>query len=159
MGKIRFYTDATKVGMPFININEGGFQNASMLIDTGSTENMLFGYVYQQAKDQLKEIDGDYVIRGIDGNEKKGKCVVGTVPFCGKCHEMSFLVREDDDCGLLLSKELGFNVIGIIGTFFMVEHGWTIDFAKQEIVIPDYDIWPEDFLKVKNQKRTQMENE
>ena len=46
MGKIKFYADASKVGMPFISVNEGGFQNAVFMIDTGSTENVLFGYVY-----------------------------------------------------------------------------------------------------------------
>lgn len=137
MGKIKFYADASKVGMPFISVNEGGFQNAVFMIDTGSTENVLFGYVYKQAKDQLKEAEGEYTITGIDGKPKEVKPVIGCVPFCGQDYEMKFLVKDDDDAGIALSQAMGFTVIGLIGTYFMVEHGWVIDFANQEILIPD----------------------
>lgn len=136
MGKVKLYKDARKVGMPFICINEGGFQNAVFLIDTGSTENILFGYVYQQAKELLKESEGNYTVTGIDGKPQKVIRVIGNVPFCGKSHEMSFLVR-DDDAGKMLSQEMGFPIVGIIGTLFMAEHNWVLDFGKQEILIPD----------------------
>ena len=136
MGKIKFYADAAKVGMPFICVNEGGFKDVMFMIDTGSTDNVLFGYVYEQAKDQLKEAEGRYTITGIDGKPKEVKPVIGYVPFCGKEYEMKFLVRGDD-AGIALSKAMGFSVIGMIGTYFMVEHGWVIDFANQEILIPD----------------------
>ena len=137
MGKIKFYVDAAKVGMPFVCVNEGGFQNVVFMIDTGSTDNVLFGYVYEQAKDQLKEAEGRYTITGIDGKPKEVKPVIGYVPFCGKEYEMKFLVRGDDDAGIALSNVMGFTVIGLIGAYFMVEHGWVIDFANQEILIPD----------------------
>ena len=137
MGKIKFYVDAAKVGMPFICVNEGGFKDVMFLIDTGSTDNVLFGYVYEQAKDQLKEAEGRYTITGIDGKPKEVKPVIGYVPFCGKEYEMKFLVRDDDDAGIALSQAMGFTVIGLIGTLFMLEHEWVIDFANQEILIPD----------------------
>ena len=137
MGKIKFYADAAKVGMPFICVNEGGFKDVMFMIDTGSTENVLFGYVYEQAKDQLKEAEGRYTITGIDGKPKEVKPVIGYVPFCGMEYEMKFFVRDDDDAGIALSQAMGFSVIGLIGTLFMVEHGWVIDFANQEILIPD----------------------
>lgn len=137
MGKIKFYVDAAKVGMAFICVNEGGFKDVMFMIDTGSTDNVLFGYVYEQAKDQLKEAEGRYTITGIDGKPKEVKPVIGYVPFCGKEYEMKFLVRDDDDAGIALSQAMGFSVIGLIGTLFMVEHGWVIDFANQEILIPD----------------------
>ena len=157
MGKIRFYTDATRVGMPFININEGGSEKSIMLIDTGSTDNSLFAYAYNQAKEQFKEVEGvDNTLYGIEGKEAKAKCVVGTMNFLGKDREMYFLVREDDesDAGLLLSEQMGFPVVGIIGTFFMAEHNWKIDFANQEIIIPDFDIWPDDFKKILASKKS-----
>lgn len=149
MGKIKFYADAAKVGMPFISVNEGGFQNAVFMIDTGSTENVLFGYVYEQAKDQLKEAEGRYTITGIDGKPKEVKPVIGYVPFCGKEYEMKFLVRDDDDAGIALSQAMGFSVIGLIGTLFMVEHGWVIDFANQEVIIPDTDVSVEELRLMK----------
>lgn len=136
MGKIKFYTDARKAGMPFIGINEDGFQNAVFMLDTGSTENILFGYVYQQAKQQLKVVEGDYTVTGIDGQPQKVTRVSGYMPFLGKNHEMTFLVRDDDDAGLMLSEAMGFNIIGIIGTLFMAENDWVLDFGRQEVLIP-----------------------
>lgn len=133
MGKIKFYVDAAKVGMPFVCVNEGGFQNVVFMIDTGSTDK----YIYEQAKDQLEETDGKFTVTGIDGKAKEVKQVIGYVPFCGKEYEMKFLVRGDDDAGIALSNVMGFTVIGLIGTLFLAEHGWVIDFANQEILIPD----------------------
>lgn len=154
MGKIKFYADATKIGMPFICINEGGFENAVMLIDTGSNNNILFGYVYEQVKDQLQEVKGDYVITGIDGETKKASAVVGNMPFCGKRYEMTFLVKDEGDPGPMLSKEIGIPVIGIIGTLFMAEHDWVLDFAKQEVLIPDTDVSVGEFRSVLSQRGT-----
>lgn len=146
MGKIKYYADATKVGMPFISINEGGFQNAVFMIDTGSTQNVLFSYVYEQAKDQFDEGEGRFTLTGIDGKPKEVAPVIGYVPFCGKEYEMTFLVR-DDDAGIALSEAMGFMVIGMIGTLFMAEHGWVLDFAKQEVIIPDTDVCAKEFRK------------
>lgn len=140
MKKIDFYADATKVGMPFVCVNEGGFKNAVFMIDTGSTNNVLFRYIYEQAKDQLKEAEGKYTITGIDGKPKEVISVIGYVPFCGKEYEMTFLVRDDDDAGIALSEEVGFTVVGLIGTLFLAEHGWVIDYAKQAVFIPETDI-------------------
>lgn len=133
---MKFYADATKVGLPYICVNEGGFQNAVFMLDTGSNSNILFGYIYEQAKDQLKEIEGDYTITGIDGKPKKATAVVGSIPFCGKSYEMTFLVKDEGDPSSMLSKEIGCPIVGIIGTLFMAEHNWVIDFGKQEIRIP-----------------------
>ena len=113
MGTIKFYADATRVGMPFVCVNDGGFHNAIFMLDTGSTGNILFGYVYEQAKEQLKEAEGDYTVTGIDGQPQKVLRVIGNVPFCGKSYEMSFLVRNDDDAGRLLFEEMRFPIVGI----------------------------------------------
>lgn len=137
MKRIKFYVDATKVGMPFVCANEGGFQDAVFLIDTGSTNNVLFRNIYEQAKDQLEEVEGEYTITGIDGIPKEVKAVKGYVPFCSKEYEMIFLVRDDDDAGIALSQAMGFTVIGMIGTLFLAEHGWVLDFANQEVIIPE----------------------
>lgn len=71
MGKIKFYADATKVGMPFICVNEGGFQNAVFMIDTGSDQNVLFSYVYEQAKDQFEEAEGRFTLKALTESPRK----------------------------------------------------------------------------------------
>ena len=148
MGRIKFYTEATKAGMPFICINEGEFQNVVMLIDTGSTDNILFGNVYQQVCMQLKDVEGEYTLFGIDGKLQSKKRVVGHMPFCGRKYEMSFLIQDNNDAGKMLSENLGVTVIGIIGTLFMAEHDWIVDFGKQEVRIPDFDISIDDFRQL-----------
>ena len=147
MGRIKFYKDATKAGLPFICIDGGEAHNVVMLIDTGSTDNILFGYAYQQVKHQLKEVEGDYRVTGVDGKPMKVTKVMGHMPFCGNNYEMSFLVRDEDDAGRALSVEYGLTIIGMIGTHFMAEHDWVIDFRKQEVIIPDTDVTLEKLRK------------
>ena len=81
-------------------------------------------------------VEGDYTVTGIDGQPQKVTRVSGYMPFLGKNHEMTFLVRDDDDAGLMLSEAMGFNIIGIIGTLFMAENDWVLDFGRQEVLIP-----------------------
>ena len=150
--KIRFFADATKVGMPFIRIEEGDFEGIVMLIDTGSNDNLIFGYAYHQLEDLMKPVDGQRKSYGIDGNIITANLVSGIIPFCSKRYEMNFLVREDNEAAMLLSKDMGFPVAGIIGTNFLAEHGWMIDFGKQEVVIPAEDIGSIDFAAIRKMK-------
>lgn len=43
--------------------------------------------------------------------------------FCVTECNIMFTVQENDDCAILLSKEMGFPVFGILGTNFKAEHG------------------------------------
>ena len=140
MKRIRFYADATKVGLPFINISEDIEEKAVMLIDTGSTDNILFGEVYQREKNKLKPIEGKYTVTGANMQTYEATKVAAIVSINGKQYLMTFLVHEDDKTGKALSEQMGFPIVGIIGTLFMAEHDWVIDFGKQEILIPDTDI-------------------
>mgnify|MGYP002626595381 CR=1 FL=1 len=137
MTRIRFYADATQAGLPFIRIDEGKFKGVIFLIDTGSNDNVIFGYAYEQAKELLEPVKGlSRTQYGIDGEPIDLKLVNGKVSLGGKEYDMHFLVREDGIAGKQLSDELGFPITGMIGTFFMVEHDWIIDYGKQEIIIP-----------------------
>ena len=145
MGKIHFFADATKTGLPFIRIMEGKFEGLIMMVDTGSNDNLMFGYAYNQLSDMLQPVEGKSPLYGIDGEVTEMKRTSATLSFCGTEHDMMFLVREDDKAFMRLSKEMGFPVAGIIGTRFMVEHDWMINFGNQEVVIPDHDISANDF--------------
>lgn len=137
MGKIKFYADVSKVGLPFIEIKDEGEDAGSIwLVDTGSNDNVLFGYIYRQVKDKMIPVEGDYGLYGIDGKKTEMIKVKTTLTICGKDCDISFLVREDDEAAKRLSEDMGFPVFGIIGTNFMAEHNWVVDFAKQEIRIP-----------------------
>ena len=152
MNKIEFWGDASKLGMPYFEIKGEGFDHMLMLVDTGSTNNILFDYVYEQVKDVLKPVEGEWRITGINGKVEDTKCVEGNLPFFGKEYPMHFLIGKGD-AGMKLTEETGLPVCGIIGTLFMVEHGWVIDFAHQEILIPETDVSVEVLRKIGNKKK------
>ncbi len=151
MGKIKFYADVSKVGLPFIEIKDEGEDAGSIwLVDTGSNDNVLFGYIYRQVKDKMIPVEGDYGLYGIDGKKTEMIKVKTTLTICKKDYDISFLVRDDDEAVKRLSNDMGFPIFGIIGTLFMAEHGWVIDFARQEIRIPDVDICTNDLSALLN---------
>ena len=135
MCKIRFYADVTEVQMPIIRIEEGLFKGMIFVVDTGSNKNILFGYVYNQIKDKLQPAEGIQELYGIDGKVTLMNIAKGIVSLGGIEYEMHFLIREDDEAAMALSRDLKFPICGIIGTNFMAEHDWIIDYGKQEITI------------------------
>lgn len=139
-GRIPFFGDASEIGMPYIRISEGQLKGVIMMIDTGSNSNVLFGAAYNQLRDNFELVEGDASLFGMDGQPAEAETVSGTVSFCGKQHKMTFLVRKESDAFESLFQNIGIPISGIIGTNFMVEHNWIIDFGKQEIVIPKGDV-------------------
>ena len=147
--RIPFFADATKTGLPFIQVKEGDFKGIIMLIDTGANDNLMFGYAFHQLEDYMTLTEMKSNIYGIDGNPSTSNFADGTLCFCGKEYEMKFLVNENNEAITHLSQEMGFPIAGIIGTKFLVEHGWNIDFENQEIVIPLSDISTSDIKAIK----------
>lgn len=146
MSKMKFYAGASKVGLPFIEIKDEGEDYGSIwLVDTGSNDNLLFGYVYQQVKDMTIPVEGNYNLYGVDGKKTETIKVKTTLTICNKDCDITFLVREDDEAAKQLSQDMGFPICGIIGSYFMAKHGWVIDLAKQEILIPDTDVSVDDY--------------
>lgn len=139
-GRIRFFADAQENGMPFIRISEGSLKGVIMMIDTGSTNNMIFGKAYNELKDFFHPIEGSSSLFGIDGKEVDVQTIEGMLTLGGETYSMNFLLKDDGEAFEKLYENLGFPVSGIIGTSFMAEHDWLIDFGKQEIVIPKGDI-------------------
>lgn len=139
MRKMSFYADATKTGLSFIQIPMDESRGIIMLVDTGSNDNIMFGYAYKELKVMMKEEESKSYLYGIDGKQTLMNHASGVFSICGMNYNMKFLIREDDEAGLKLSEEMGFPICGIIGTRFMTEHGWILDFAKQEVIISDAD--------------------
>ncbi len=135
MKNIKTNTCVNRMGLPFIMIQEGEFKDLIFMIDTGSNDNILLGYVYQQLKDMMAPIEGQNALYGIDGKPTLVNLASGKLTLFGKEYDMVFLIREDDEVAKLLSQDMGFPICGILGTKFMLEHNWIINFAKQEIVV------------------------
>ncbi len=150
MSKISFYCDVHEVGLPLIKVYTEGLGDIVMLIDSGATSNILFRNTYRDLEKFLKPIDEKKPTYSLDGKIIELEQTCGIVTIGDKEHEMRFAIKENDDACNILTKELGFRVYGIIGSDFMVEHNWTINYAKQEIVIPDIDINTLDFKALRN---------
>ena len=150
--QMRFYADTTQVEMPFIQVGLDDEHFVIMLIDTGSNDNVLFDYAYQELKHMMKEEEGKSSLFGIGGESSSLNYVSGDFSICGKTYNMLFLLQTDDEVGKRLSRDMGFPIVGIIGTSFMTEHGWIIDFGKQAIIIPNTDVCSEDFKKIRNKE-------
>ena len=110
-----------------------------MLIDTGANDNVIAPGVVNAIEGLLSPTEEKRYAYGIDGNCVNATLYQGTLSFFGKEYETKFQVREDEGIFKQLSLCFGFPIIAIIGTSFMTEHRWVIDFAQQEVIIPDDD--------------------
>lgn len=153
-GRIHFFADIAETGMPLVRITEGKLKGVIMIIDTGSTSNMLFGKAYNELRNFFHPIDGTITLLSVEGKEVDAKLVEGDVEICGKMHPMVFSINDSGNAFEKLYEDFGFPVSGIIGSRFMVEHNWMIDFCKQEIVIPKGDISLSDFNSIKHKACT-----
>ena len=55
---------------------------------------------------------------------------------------------------------MGFPVASIIGTNFLAEHGWVIDFGKQEVILPvgDFGLIDSDTIRKMKEKQIDSDN-
>lgn len=146
---LRFFMDATKIGMPLIQITEGDFKGMVLLIDSGSSDNVIFEKAYREMRDKFERKDEVSRLMGMEGNPVEARIVKTRINICGKDYSMQFLVNNNNQATELLRKSMGFGIAGMIGTTFMAEHDWTINFAKQEIILPAADVADPDVIRKK----------
>lgn len=72
-----------KTGLPLI-LTSGKLKNLCFLIDTGSTHNTLFDFVYNHFKDEFKLLKGTCRTMGIEGHYKETPTIKATFNFEGK---------------------------------------------------------------------------
>jgi|GEM_PF-628729 len=137
---LRFYADVTKTCMPLIQITEGAFRGMVLLIDSGSTSNVIFGQAYSEMRDKFRKIEATDSMMGLEGNPIEVDIVKTKVSICGRDYPMNFLVSSHNNTAQKLREDWGFPIAGLIGTKFMSEHDWTLDFGKQEIILPKVDL-------------------
>ena len=132
---IDFYTDTAMSGMPYIMVKEGEFKGMILMLDTGSSVNVLFGSAFNELRDRF-ELERDTTnLIGLDGIPSEVRKARTSMTFNGNSYEMTFLINENGDAAKQLQEDLGFPVAGTIGTPFMSEHGWMIDFANQRVIV------------------------
>lgn len=118
-----------KTGMPLI-LTSGKKKNVCFLIDTGSTHNTLFSFVYEHFKDEFRIIEEEQTTTGIESRFQKSTTVEGTFNFDGTEYTSTFEVVKANDTITQLQEETGVQLHGILGIPFLMENKWKIDFEK-----------------------------
>ena len=121
-----------KTGLPLI-LTSGKLKNICFLIDTGSTHNSLFDFVYNHFKDEFKLLEGAYRTMGIEGHYKETPIIEATFNFEGTDYTSTFSVLEANEAISQVQDETGVQVHGVLGVQFLIENKWIVDFEKLEI--------------------------
>ncbi len=102
------------------------------ILDTGSTCCLIDSNVVEYFKDIVEPI-GDYSINGIDGTMHKVDMITLPFTFEGLTYKPKFCVKSLLDAFKCIEIESGIQVHGLLGTDFMLENKWLIDFNKYGI--------------------------
>lgn len=121
-----------KTGLPLI-ISSGKLKNLCFLIDTGSTHNILFDYVYEIFKEEFKVLGDTQNIMGIEGEFKEAQIIEATFNFEGKDYTSTFSVFNATNAVIQVQEETGVQIHGILGIRFLIENKWVLDFDKNII--------------------------
>lgn len=124
-----------KTGMPLI-LTSGKKKNVCFLIDTGSTYNTLFSFVYEHFKDDFRIIEEDQKTMGIESRFQDSTTVEGTFNFDGTEYTSTFEVVKANDAIVKIQEDTGVQLHGILGIPFLIENKWKIDFEKMIVTCP-----------------------
>ena len=108
-------------------------RNLCFMIDTGATESILFSFVYDLFKNSFKHIDDQGSVMSIDGTTYETPLVQATFNFENEAYTGSFLIFSVSDAIKSIEDESGVQIHGVIGTRFLVENKWILDFEKCKI--------------------------
>lgn len=124
-----------KIGLPLI-LTSGRKKNVCFLIDTGSTHNTLFSFVYEHFKDDFRIIEENQETKGIESRFQESITVEGTFNFEGTEYTSTFAVVKANDTITQLQEDTGVQLHGILGIPFLTENKWKIDFEKMIVTCP-----------------------
>lgn len=118
-----------KAGLPLILTTETP-KNLCFLIDTGSTNDMIFDFVYQHFKSYFTLTAESQNIMGIDGSSKSSFIVNADLQFDDLRYKAPFTVLEANDAITQVQAETGIQIHGVLGIPFLTENKCLIDFDK-----------------------------
>ncbi len=121
-----------KVGLPLI-LTSGKLKNLCFLIDTGSTHNSLFDFVYNHFKDEFKLLEETCRTMGIEGQYKEAPIIEATFNFEGKDYGSTFSVLDASEAIRQVQDETGMQIHGVLGVQFLMENKWIIDFNSNVV--------------------------
>lgn len=121
-----------KAGLPLILTTDNP-KNLCFLIDTGSTNDVIFDFVYQHFKDYFTPTAESQNIMGIDGSFKSSFIVNADLQFDDLRYKAPFVVLEANNAINQVQAETGIQIHGVLGIPFLVENKCLIDFNRLTI--------------------------
>ncbi|MCM1223155.1 MAG: retropepsin-like domain-containing protein [Lachnospiraceae bacterium] len=118
-----------KTGLPLV-ITSGKLKNLCFLIDTGSTHNVLFDFVYEHFKDEFRLLENTNSLFGIEGNKQEVFTVEATFCIGEQDFTSVFSVMNASKAIAQVQEETGVQIHGILGIPFLMENEWILDFNK-----------------------------
>ena len=125
-----------KTGLPLI-VTSGKLKNLCFLIDTGATNNILFTYVYEHFKDELRVLEEMQKIMGIEGKYKETPVIEATFNFEGNDYPSTFSVFDASETVTQVQEETGVQIHGILSTDFLIRNKWILDFETYNVKCND----------------------
>lgn len=121
-----------KAKLPIIPI-EIKEQYLCFILDTGSTCSLIDSTVVEYFKDIVEPV-GDYCISGIEGTKHKVDIVTLPFNFEGQIYKPKFCVKPLFDAFKSIEDESGIQVQGLLGTDFLLENQWIVDFRTLTLI-------------------------
>lgn len=121
----------TKVGLPIVLVRVKD-KHLCFILDTGSTCSLIDCTVVEYFKD-IVELVGVYHVSGIEGTKHKVDMITLPFNFEGQIYKPKFCVKPLLDAFSCIEQESGIQIHGLLGTDFLLENKWIIDFNKIEI--------------------------
>ena len=103
------------------------------ILDTGSTCSLIDSSVVEYFKDIVEPV-GDYCISGIEGTKHKVDMITLPFNFEGQVYKPRFCVRPLLDAFKSIEDESGIQVHGLLGTDFLLENLWIVDFRTLTLI-------------------------
>ena len=103
------------------------------ILDTGSTCSLIDSTVVEYFKDIVEPL-GDYCISGIEGTKHKVDMITLPFNFEGQAYKPKFCVRPLLDAFKSIEEENGIQVHGLLGTDFLLENQWIVDFRTLTLI-------------------------
>lgn len=123
-----------KIRMLLVKVRIGDY-NLTFDIDTGSTENIIFDYVFNQLKDSFRLVEGGTRMMGIDGNYAEHPFAETTMGLGEKKITTRFSIINADQTVINLQNDYKIQLHGILGIPFLVDNHCVLDFIKKTITI------------------------
>ncbi len=121
-----------RTSLPLIQIQFQGYF-IPILLDTGSDSNYVDPRLAKQFKDEMKVVASNNRTFGVEGTEHESDVVEFSFEFERQTYTERFVILPDNNGLQKVHIDEKYQLLGIIGTRFMLKHGWVIDFSKPSV--------------------------